>query len=116
MKFQITDSKDREAVKRLFNRDTFDLPVGDLWNVSITIRCGENSAEVCIPLDPIREFAEGWHPYPEEKPKEVAQFLVARKRDDSSAKDFGIAHWGGGFFYPVDSDIFAWREIPKIWK
>lgn len=64
-----------------------------------------------------------WHPYPEEKPKKEAPYLVTTKECDSSKLDVGIdtffADWKAfGLEYPKPKIhmVIAWAEKPKPYE
>ena len=114
MKYRIIDPYKRALVKQLFDVETFELLAGDLRDVSITLQCGGDSASQCIPLEPVREFADGWHRYPEEKPGKTRKYIVAIDYEDE--RDVDVMTWCEDHFSPVDEAVIAWQEFPKIWK
>ena len=114
MKYRIKDPDKRALVKRLFDVETFELLAGDLRDVSITLQCGGDSASQCIPLEPIRELADGWNPYPRSKPQKNGKYLIAIGEGDLCF--VGIGNFAGKSFAAWNPDIIAWRETPKIWK
>lgn len=67
-------------------------------------------------VEPVKELAEGWHPYPDEKPEKADElYLVAYKGNDG--REHIDTRWFNGKVFDFwISDIFAWREMLEIWK
>lgn len=67
-------------------------------------------------LEPIKELAEGWHSYPDEKPEKADELYIVAWKSDSGDEYIDFSFFNGKVFKPLDSKIIAWQERPKIWK
>lgn len=117
MKYRIKDPETREKLIALGCPTEFDdnayQSVGQFeWQGKKTFFLYHLRYE----LEPIKELAEGWHPYPDEKPEKANEpYLIALKNDDDV--DYFDTRWFDGKVFDLwDSNIIAWRECPKLWK
>lgn len=116
MKYRVKDPKKRELVKELFGVEIVRSNFADTeLRVDLSF-AGHNFATNLLPVEQVQELAEGWHPYPEEKPKETGWYLVAIKMNSKDDVDHSQFSTKTGQFFSCDSITFAWREMPKIWK
>lgn len=116
MKYRIIDPVKREVVRRFFNLEEFDLEEGDVLDVRLYSKLRGGLNPVPLLLEPVPELAEGWHPYPDEKPEKADEpYLVAYKSDGGDEIIY-FSFFDGEVFELEDSNLFAWKEMPKIWK
>ena len=116
MKYRIKDLKARKAVKEIFDFETFDSVFPDT-ELKITLSFAKNSFAVnFFETEPIRDLAEGWNPYPETKPEAECPYLCVIHHKASDSVFHSVIKFTNNRFEDWNSQVFAWRELPKTWK
>lgn len=130
MKYRIKDEKFRKAAITLFgdlakefdygsNLTAIEVSLSPLHWINNELSCIFHPLTNELEIEPIQELAEGWHPFPETKPQKAGKYLVALKCNDDGEKNVvDAANFAENCFdaWHSDSDIFAWKELPKLWK
>lgn len=129
MKYRIKDNKMREAAITLFGDLAKEFDYGPditavkvsfapLYSINNELPGIFNPLTNKLEIEPVKELAEGWNPYPETKPERAGKYLIALKRNDGDRDlDYvDAADFAGASFSAFHSDIIAWKEMPKIWK
>jgi len=115
MKYRVKDPKKRELVKELFDVEIFYSNLADTeLRVDLSF-AGSNFASNHLPVEPAQELADGWHPYPNEKPQKDGKYLCVWKCQDGSIVPT-VTTFQFKKFVDWNSSIFGWRELPKVWK
>jgi len=117
MKYRIKDKTERELINALFGITELNA-ASDSQGTSLCIQAsfaGDNYGIWYFKTEPAQELADGWHPYPEIKPEKDGSYFCAihlNQQDTVTVATYdkytGFRSW--------DSDVFAWKEMPKIWK
>ena len=67
-------------------------------------------------VEPVKELAEGWNPYPERKPQVEGKYLCVWRYDPDDSIEQTVIEFRYEKFRDWDSKIFGWRELPEVWK
>lgn len=126
MKYRIKDDKLRKAAITLFgdlakefdygsNLTAIEVSLAHLHWINNELSCIFHPLTNELEIEPIQELADGWHPYPETKPEKGGSYFCAIHLNQQDT--VVIATYDKYTdFRGWDSDIFAWKEMPKIWK
>ena len=116
MIYRVKDSKRRNLVNELLSIENFKSNTPNPEIKVLFVVDGITRARIFLGSEPVQELAEGWHPFPQTKPQKEGRYLVALKCSDNSNLDFvDAATFTGNCFSAWQSDIIAWKEMPKIW-
>ena len=115
MKYRVKDPKKRKLVKELF-----DIEEINSEHTSTELRVdlcfdGINFASNYLPVEKVQELADGWNPYPQVKPQKDGKYLCVWKCQDGSIVPT-VTTFQFKKFVDWNSQIFAWRELPEVWR
>lgn len=117
MKYRIKDPDERKAIEFLTGVSEFS--IDDIRHRYWQVLNDELHYDIrgTMEVEPVKKLEDGWNPFPQTKPQKEGRYLVALKCSDNSELDFvDAATFTGNCFSAWQSDIIAWREMPKIWK
>ncbi len=125
MKFRIKDTKLRAAAITLFgdlakefdygsNLTAIEVSFAPLHSINNELSCIFHPLTNELEIEPVKELAEGWHPYPDEKPEKEDLYLTVFRFKGEDGRAFQT--FENGKFRSIDTEVFAWREFPKIWQ
>lgn len=115
MKYRIKDDTERKLINALFGITEF---TSESQDNSLTIRAsfaGDGFGVWFFKTEPVQELAESWNSYPETKPEKKGSYFCAIHLNQQNTVVVATYDKYSGF-RGWDSDIFAWQELPKIWK
>lgn len=119
MKYRIKNERERRLLNDALGITELEATNPKDTLLTIRVSFAGNDWLSFFNTEPIPQLAEGWHPYPEIKPERAGKYLVALKcNDDGERNVVDAATFAENCFdaWHSDSNIFAWKEMPKIWK
>lgn len=114
MKYRIKNERERRLLNDALGITELEATNPKDTLLTIRVSFAGNDWLSFFNTEPVKELADGWHPYPETKPEKKGKYLIAI--DNSNLHLVDVLDFVGESFVAWNSSIIAWKELPKIWK